>query len=133
MNHPSKAEIDAQNEVSAYEVGEDRKAKPPPNWAPDGCPPNVVKLIEDEQYLEDLGLRGLASSDSAELHQALRNLQRQLGDAFERGKSRGMQMRADVTPWSVPPYSRRVTLALLGVGWLLGALCGAAVLALFGP
>lgn len=61
-----------------------------PDWAPDECPPNVVKLIEDEQYLQDLGLRGLASADSAELHQAVRNLRRQLGYAFQAGlRARG--------------------------------------------
>ena len=104
----------------AFKTREDHKQAPAPNWAPDNTPPNVVKLIEDEQYLEDLGLRGLSSADGAELHQSVRNLQRQLGDAFERGT------KCPRLPW-------RGTLALLGLGWLLGAACGAAVLALFGP
>jgi len=56
-----------------------------PEWAPDGCPPAVVKLIEDEEYLHALGMR-LASADSAELHQAVRKLQRLLGEAFASGK-----------------------------------------------
>lgn len=110
-----------RKKAEAYPVSEE--PKPAPNWAPDGCPPNVVKLIEDEQYLEDLGLRGLASSDSAELHQAVRNLQKQLGRAFREGsKVRGWG-------WRRAKYD----LLLLGLGWLLGALCGAALLAAFGP
>ena len=109
-----------RKQVEAFNTREDHKTAPLPNWAPDGLPSNVAKLIEDEQYLEDLGLRGLSSADGAELHQSVRNLQRQLGDAFARGtQSRG--------------WRRRGTLVLLGLGWLLGAACGAAVLALFGP
>ena len=122
-----------RKKAEAFKTREDHKVTAPPNWAPDNTPPNVVKLIEDEQYLEDLGLRGLSSADGSELHQAVRNLQRQLGDAFETGKSRGMQMRADVTPWGAALDMRRVTLALLGLGWLIGAACGAVVLAVFGP
>lgn len=88
--------------------------QPLPDWAPDNAAPAVVKLIADEQYLEDLGLRGLSSADSAELHQAVRNLQRQLGEAFQKGTaSRGWRRRH----WQ-----------LLGLGWLVGALCGAWVL-----
>ncbi|MCH8059348.1 MAG: hypothetical protein IIA11_02705 [Proteobacteria bacterium] len=87
-----------------------------PDWAPDNCPPNVVKLIDDDQYLEDLGLRGLSSADSAELHQAVRNLQRQLGEAFQKGTaSRGWRWRT--RPWQC-----------LALGWLVGVLCGAWVL-----
>lgn len=93
-----------------------QQKQPLPDWAPDKCPPNVVKLIDDEQYLEDLGLRGLSSADSAELHQAVRNLQRQLGEAFRKGtQSRGWRWRH----WQ-----------LLGLGWLVGVLCGAWVLRL---
>ena len=61
------------------------EAQAKPDWAPDDCPPAVVKLIEDEQYLQDLGLR-LMTSDSAELHQAVRKLQQHLGEAFTSGK-----------------------------------------------
>lgn len=85
-----------------------------PEWAPDNCPPAVVQLIDNEQSLEDLGLRGLASADSAEFHQAMRKLKAQLGGAFEAGKQ---------------SYSTRSMLGLgagyLVVGFVAGALCGA--------
>ena len=86
---------------------------PLPDWAPDNCPPGVVKLISDEQCLEDLGLRGLASADSAEFHQAIRHLQRQLGEAFQKGTaSRGWRRR-------IPHW------LYLAFAWLVGVLCGA--------
>ena len=60
-----------------------------PDWAPDDCRPATVRLIDDEQYLEDLGLRGLASADSAELHQAVRQLKGRLAQAVRLGARRG--------------------------------------------
>ena len=109
MSHPHKTE-----EI----MGTDARIASP-DWAPDGCPPNVVKLIADEQYLEDLGLRGLASADSAEFHQAVRNLQGHLGKAFQQGTaSRGWRDRL-TRPWQY-----------LAIGWLVGALCGAWVISL---
>lgn len=89
-----------------------------PDWAPDDCPPNVVKLIEDEQYLQDLGLRGLSSADSAELHEACRNLRRQLGHAYQAGrKARG-------TWWTVNRY--------LVAGYVLGAASAGVLVVVFG-
>ena len=92
-----------------------QEKQPAPDWAPDNCPPSVVKLITDEQYLEDLGLRGLSSADSGELHQAVRKLQGQFALAFQRGLD------------SVP---RARVVQLLALGWLFGVLCGAWTLAI---
>ena len=45
-----------------------------PDWAPDNCPPNVVRLIEHDDFLNQLKLRGLASADSKTLHAAVERL-----------------------------------------------------------
>lgn len=91
-----------------------------PDWAPDDCPPGVIKLIEDEQWLETLGLRGLASADAAELHQACRQLKLQLNTAFEAGRKARQQSPAP--GWYV------------AAGYLFGALSAVVVgLVLWGP
>ena len=87
-----------------------------PDWAPDNCPPAVVKLIGNEQQLEDLGLRGLASGDSAEFHQGMRRLKAQLSDAFEAGKQASGATR------------RTSSAAALAVGFVAGFLGGALLL-----
>jgi len=91
-------------------------------WAPDNCPPGVIKLIEDEQYLEDMGLRGLASSDSAELHQAVRKLKAQLSGAFEAGTEARR-------PY--PPI--RTVLVRLVMAAVVGGICGAWLQLVLGP
>lgn len=109
----SESEQEAQQVIDQV-VGELERG----DWAPDNAAPAAVKLIADEQYLQDLGLRDLASADSAEFHQAIRALQMQLGSAFAQGQRH---------------QRHRHVFGLLGLGWLLGALSGAALLALFGP
>jgi len=69
--------------------------KPRPDWAPDDAKDAVIQLITNEQQLEDLGLRGLSSADSAEFREATRKLHAQLGAAFAAGKQ------------SRPTYRRR--------------------------
>lgn len=91
-----------------------------PDWAPDDCPPAVIKLIDDEQYLETLGVRGLASADAAELHQACGQLRRQLEAAFQAGRKARQQSPAP--GWYV------------AAGYLFGALSAVVVgLVLWGP
>ncbi len=91
-----------------------------PDWAPDDCPPGVIRLIDDEQYLETLGVRGLASADAAELHQACDQLRRQLERAFQAGKK--------ARRW-VPAAG-----FYLVAGYVLGALSAVvATLILWGP
>jgi len=87
-----------------------------PDWAPDNCPPDVYKLIDDEQYLQDLGLRGLASGDSKELRQAVRKLRGTIDSAYELGINTALD---DYVPeWSIPTFI---------LGYLAGAFCGALV------
>lgn len=86
-----------------------------PDWAPDNCPPAVVKLIGNEQQLEDLGLRGLASGDSAEFHQGMRRLKSQLSDAFEAGK------RSSTVTFRMSSQGS----AFLAVAFVAGVLVGA--------
>ncbi|KKN49731.1 hypothetical protein LCGC14_0639810 [marine sediment metagenome] len=90
-----------------------------PEWAPDNCPPGAVRLIGDEQDLEDLGLRGLASADSAELHQALRQLKWQLGQAAEQGRRRGLLVGFGLGAISVGVAGAAVLLLAIGTvaGW----------------
>jgi hypothetical protein len=56
-----------------------------PDWAPDDCPLDVAELIDGEQYLENLKLRGLASGDSKEVRNAVRKLKHELGAERIRG------------------------------------------------
>jgi hypothetical protein len=96
-----------------------------PEWAPDNCPPAVVQLIDNEQSLEDLGLRGLTSADSTEFHQAMRALKGQLGAALETGKQAGVQQGI-----AMARSTRRMSglaAGYLAVGFVVGALCGALV------
>ncbi len=86
-----------------------------PDWAPDNCPPAVVQLISNEQQLEDLGLRGLASGDSAAFNQGMRRLKAQLSDAFEAGKQASRVAR----------HTSMQVGAFLAVVIVAAALCGA--------
>ncbi len=64
--------------------------RPLPDWAPENCPPSVVRMIEDHQFSHDMGIvRGLISGDSKELQAAVRRLKWQLAQAAHRGYRRG--------------------------------------------
>ncbi len=60
-----------------------------PDWAPDNCPDQVVQLLEHEQFLQNLGVRGLASADSQQVRTAVHRLQKALAQADYRGYVRG--------------------------------------------
>jgi len=90
-----------------------------PDWAPDNCPPDVVGLIEDDQYLQDMGLRGLSSANSKEVQQAVRHLKGQFARAFQDGKD---AMVAEL----VPGAGRRVV-RLTILGYVVGVFCGAMI------
>lgn len=75
-------------------------------------------MIDDEQYLETLGVRGLASADAAELHKACGQLRRQLERAFQAGKK--------ARRW-VPAAG-----FYLVAGYVCGLLSAAVAVALFG-
>lgn len=68
---------------------------PRPDWAPDNCPPNVVQLIEHEDVLEKLKLRGLTSADSKAVHSATERLKHLLMqryyDGWNGGRKAGLQ------------------------------------------
>lgn len=64
-------------------------AKPKPDWAPDNCPDNVVQLIEHEDVLDKLKLRGLASADSKAVHSATERLKHLLTQRFRDGYDAG--------------------------------------------
>lgn len=83
-------------------------------WAPDGCPPAVVRMIDEEQYIEDMMLRGLGSANSTEFCQAVRNLKAHLGAAFEAGQA---------TRPKRPLMSYAIGYVV--IGFVAGALCGA--------
>ena len=61
-----------------------------PDWAPDNCPPNVVQMIEHDDFLNQLQLRGLASADSKTLHTAVERLKRSLIEQHHAGHKRGL-------------------------------------------
>lgn len=61
-------------------------------WAPDECPEDVVELIDIEQQLAALGIRGLASSDSKALRTAWRKLSGLLRANYERGFYKGIAL-----------------------------------------
>ena len=115
MNKAEKKEVQAvvNQVVDELESGD---------WVPDNCPPAVVRLIENEQYLEDLKLRGLASNDSAEFHQAVRRLRAHLGAAFNAGKAAKSKL---------PTISYAA--GYLVVGYVAGALSGALLVLYFLP
>lgn len=92
-----------------------------PDWAPDDCPPDVYKFVEDEQYLQDLGLRGLGSAHSKEFRQAVRKLREQLVAAYQAGGAAALDAYVPK-----PPIGAWI------FGYLSGVLFGAlAVYALF--
>ena len=61
-----------------------------PDWAPDDCPDDVVKLIDVDSSLGALGLRGLASSDSNEVRAGFRQLTGLLRANYFRGLRAGI-------------------------------------------
>lgn len=79
--------------------------QPEPDWAPDGCPADVVSLVADDQFLQDLGVRGLMSADSKETHQAVRKLKWHLSKYYAMGQWRGQWIGG-------------------AIGYLVGILCG---------
>lgn len=71
-----------------------KQAQPRPDWAPDECPDQVIQLLENEQFLENLGVRGLASSDSQVVRQAVRSLKFAIEQALKLGFRRGLAVGA---------------------------------------
>lgn len=65
-------------------------AQQTPDWAPDGCPDKVVQLIDVDNQLGALGLRGLASSDANEIRTGFRRLTGQLRANYLRGRRVGI-------------------------------------------
>lgn len=61
-----------------------------PDWAPDNCPPNVVQLIEQDDFLNQLKLRGLSSSNSKTVHAAVERLKRVLIEQHYAGRKGGL-------------------------------------------
>ena len=61
-----------------------------PDWAPDNCPSNVVQLIEHDDFLNRLKLRGLASADSKAVHAAVERLKRLLIEQHHAGRKVGL-------------------------------------------
>lgn len=90
-----------------------------PDWAPDNCPPDVVSLIDDDQYLQDMGLRGLSSADSKEVHQAVRHLKGQFAGVFQTGR----RSMADELATKAP----RRTLKLMALAYAVGVIFGVVV------
>lgn len=62
-----------------------------PDWAPDDCPPDVVELIDIDNQLDALGLRGLGSADSKQVRTGWRRLTGQLHANYERGWRDGLR------------------------------------------
>jgi len=63
--------------------------KETPEWAPDNCPPSVVRLIEQDDFLNQLKLRGLASADSKAVDAAVERLKRLLIEQHHAGRKGG--------------------------------------------
>lgn len=80
-----------------------------PDWAPDNCPPNVVRLVEQDDFLNQLKLRGLASAESKTFDAAVERLKRLLIEQHRAGYKVGMI-----------------------VGIVIGALAGSGVVAAIG-
>lgn len=59
-------------------------------WAPDDCPDNVVEMIDIDNQLGALGLRGLASSDSKQIRNGFRQLTGMLRANYLRGRRVGV-------------------------------------------
>lgn len=95
------------------------------DWPPAGCPEPVIKLITDDQRLQDMGLRGLVSSDATVFSQAVAELEARLAGARAAGEAIGM----DNAP--SPPAIGFVA-GYLVVGFIAGALSGALLVAVFG-
>ena len=60
-----------------------------PGWVPDGCPPDTWHSIAREQYLQDLGIRGIGSSDTREFDHAVDKLRGHLDGARKAGRRAG--------------------------------------------
>lgn len=86
-----------------------QNAKERPDWAPDNCPDNVIQMIEHEQILENMKLRGLLSGDSKTYHAACERLKWLLRNQEWQGFLRGQK-------------SNRASIAIAGcAGFLIGA------------
>ncbi len=67
-----------------------KNAQPTPDWAPDDCPADVTELINIDNQLSALGLRGLASADSKEVRAGFRRLTGLLRANYLRGRRVGV-------------------------------------------
>ncbi len=77
-----------------------------PDWAPDNCPPNVVRLVEQDDFLNTLKLRGLASAESKTFDAAVERLKHLLIEQHRAGYKIGA-----------------------GVGFIIGAIAGSGIVA----
>ena len=71
-----------------------KNTQPRPDWAPDECPDNVVQLVKDEQFLDRMQLRGLASGDSSRVHAAIVRLEGVFDQTWRRGLRTGVFLGA---------------------------------------
>ncbi len=89
-------------------------------WQPPNMSEGVAELIESDQLLHNLNIRGLASADSEEFRVAVENLRQKFRDNYSHG-------------WRDGRRSRLMEVRLIAaVGPLLGAALLTVLVALFG-
>lgn len=65
-------------------------------WQPPNMPEGVAELIENDQLLQDLDIRGLASADSAEFKTAVDKLTRRLREQYSAGFTAGVKKTSSI-------------------------------------
>lgn len=63
--------------------------RPRPSWAPPELPDGAIEMIEQEQLLQNLDVRGLASGDSQEFGRAVDKLVAELERVWKDGNEAG--------------------------------------------
>ena len=61
------------------------------SWQPPNMPEGVAQLIENDQLLQDLDIRGLASADSTEFKTAVDKLTKRLREQYSAGFTAGVK------------------------------------------
>ena len=100
------------------------------NWIPDDCPADVAHLVANDQVLETMGLRGLASANSKDIAAGIKKLTEHLEVATDAGYTRGnidgYERGYDgAVKMGVRDRSRAALAGFLG-GYVLGAASGIA-------
>lgn len=63
--------------------------RPRPSWAPPELPDGAIEMIEQEQLLQNIDVRGLASGDSQEFGRAVDKLVAELERVWNDGNEAG--------------------------------------------